>query len=314
VFAELHASDPMLPIEHIILGIVAPVLISAAVLMAAWRPWRERERARGGWGPPVAVGLGVLAAFIGLFGLPPLPPVESWQWLFYLTLAAALLGVADALVAAPLAVRRGLMWIPLAIAPWLLVRLLLPLEWSPGATYGFIAALAVANIIIWTAIDVLALRAGRFTLLLVLTILVSAASKVVLDSANAKLAQLAGALAATLGPAMVLALWRDRGINPPAGGTRTAATALSGRATLTITLPFTGVLMSAYVNNYGDVPAASFVLLAAAPVAMALAEFAPLHRLRPWQALLTRLSVAALPMLVALVLSMQAAAAMEEYD
>src|SRR5206468_156829 len=106
----------------------------------------------------LAIGAGYVVGQLGLFGRPAFPPVEAWQWLLPLAVIATVLGVIDALGAGPLWVRRGLAWLLLGVTPWLLIKVLLPAEWSAVRTAATLAGLALGSIVIWTCLHALATR------------------------------------------------------------------------------------------------------------------------------------------------------------
>src|SRR5438270_10054610 len=114
----------MIPLDMLIYGIALPVTVSSVLLLIIAPPWRrELSIARLRAAAPFAIGLGYAIGHLGLYGRPSFPPVESWQWLLVLAAAATLLGALDAIGVLPIWVRRGLAWLLLALAPWLLVKL-----------------------------------------------------------------------------------------------------------------------------------------------------------------------------------------------
>lgn len=267
----------MIPPDMISYGIALPVALSAALLAVIARPWRRDNSARAQrTAALLAIALGYVAGHVGLFGWPAFPPVESWQWLVYLALTAGLVGVLAGLALIPDWLHRGLAWLLLAIAPWLLLKILLPAEWSTLHIRAWLGGFSIAFIAFWTSLDALARRRPGPAMPLILLITISAGSFVLLESANARLAQLAGVLAAAIVPALIVATWRP-------------GVSLAGGAALVTGIVLCGLLATGHANNYGDVPAIAFVLIAAAPTLAWAAEFSALRRLKPWKALLLRL-------------------------
>lgn len=79
----------------LILSVVAPALVAAALVLAGLRPW-ESPRAEGGrWALALAPGACALAAYMAVRGLPALPPSGSSDKLVWLTLLASIYGAAE---------------------------------------------------------------------------------------------------------------------------------------------------------------------------------------------------------------------------
>src|SRR5439155_15355981 len=101
---------------------------------------------------------------------------------------------------------------------------------------------------------------------LLLTLTAGGAAAVRLQSANLKSAQLAGALAATLGAVTVLAVLVPG--QPLAAG-----------AVLVVAVLLPGLLAAGRFYSFSDVPLSSYVLAAAAPLGLAIPELPGLRAL-----------------------------------
>jgi hypothetical protein len=228
--------------------------IAAAVFATAWRPWRaEAPAGAGRWGAALAFGLAFLAAGYPVEAWTGFPPHESWKWVAPLAAAAALVGAADAL-----GWLGGARW-PLLAALAGGSAFLLAGAWVPGH-WAWRAALA-SIVLAHCAVLGRGERAGASTAL-ALCAAFAGGSVILLLAETLKLALLAGALAASLGAAAGLALWRPR-IAPLRGAVPILAVALPG------------LLLSGFFLTYSPVPAWSFVLASAAPAAILAAG-------RPW--------------------------------
>ena len=90
----------------VLLGLVLPVVVCAAALIGAWRPWRPGAPIAGGlWAGAVALGAGFVPAFLAADPWPDLPPHVTWHWIAWLAVVAAAVGAADGLHRWPLRVR-----------------------------------------------------------------------------------------------------------------------------------------------------------------------------------------------------------------
>src|SRR5438046_2869659 len=111
----------MFTLRDTLLGVLLPAAVAAIVLALAWRPWQRGRNAEGQWGGPIAIGVGFAAAFWGILGRPPFPPVDSTDWLFALSLWLAALGLLDARLRLPRWARWSNVLIDASLATGLLL-------------------------------------------------------------------------------------------------------------------------------------------------------------------------------------------------
>jgi len=264
----------------LLLGLVLPVIVCAATMIVAWRPWRPDAPIAGGlWAGAVALAAAFVPAFLAVDAWPGLPPHVTWHWLAWLVPIAAFAGVADALVRWPTPVRLLGAAALAAVCGRLLVGDWVEHAWPWRAvTVTVIAVVAVS-------VNAAAGRRAGPELPLSLCVAALGASVVLFGSGNAKHAQLAGTMAACLGVAVVLAWWRP-------------AVSLSrgGAAVVAVLLP--GLVFSGYFSNYSEIPRWVYVLAAVAPAFAWPAALIRLEGLRAWQATAIRVAVAALPVAV----------------
>ena len=268
---------------------VIPVVVGAAILIAAWLPWRHNRPVAGGrWGGAVGFGIAFLMAYLAVEGLPQLPARESWHWLFYLVLAAIGGGTADALVDLPRPARWGI-WLLLAGAGgWLLP--------GPWVEHYWLWRLATAGAVLMllVACDVRADGARGASLPLCFFVAAAGASVILVASYNGKLAQLAGALAATAAASVLLAWWRP-------------AVSLTRGATAVFAVALPGLLLSGCFQASSAVPAWCFVTAALAPAAIRAGDLGPLRRGRGWKRTAVRVAAVCVPIAVAVTVSLLSA-------
>ncbi|MBI5369363.1 MAG: hypothetical protein HZA54_20170, partial [Planctomycetes bacterium] len=194
------------------------------------------------------------AGHLVLFGRPTFPPAEAtllWVWL---ALPAAAVGVADAFAPRPL--RWALRPVLAALAAAAVLHFLI----GPGRRFaGWGAALpevaggATATLASWVGVEAWSARRPRGVALpLLLLAVASVAAAALAFSGSVVLGQLAGVLAAAAGAALVAGLLR-----PPAVAHLACA--------LPVLLPLLAVLVLSG-HFYSDLPMASALLLAAAPL------------------------------------------------
>jgi hypothetical protein len=283
-------------IQAFLYGALIPAVVTAALLVVPL--WLRPELAE-----PTVRRLGALATAAGFvagcfaLGLVPLRPgPEAWHWLPWLALVAA------AVTGAPLpGLLRAVLWLGVAaLAAWWLVPATLfeDKEWAPLRERCY---LAVAGGVLALGLLVPLARRRPGPLVPLLWALAVGAGAFVLErSANAKLAQLAGALAAALGAvtlAAVLAPWR-----PVAHGAVAVAAAL---------LP--GFMAEGKFYTFGEVPLTSFVLAAVAPLGLLVAELPGLRSLPARGQSAVRTLAVLVPLAVAVALAIRAAPAEEDW-
>ncbi len=271
----------------VLLGLVLPVVVCAVALIGVWRPWRPGAPIAGGlWAGALALGLGFVPAFLAVDPWPGLPPHVTWHWIAWLAAVATAVGAADGLRRWPAPARLSAGLALAAGCGWLLVGDWVTHAWAwRGATALIIAVLLIT-------LNAAARRHKGASIPLSMGLAALGASIVLITSGNAKLAQLAGALTACLGVAVVLAWWRPD-----------VSLARGGVPVVAVLLP--GLVLSGYFVSWSEIDPWVFVLAAVAPAFVWVSGSLPLDRLPPWQA--TTLRVA----LVALVVAATVAAAIE---
>jgi hypothetical protein len=225
----------MHPKEAIGLGVLLPAVVAAVLLL----PLRLRSsmadrtaRLLGG----LAIALGFLAGYIGL-GFAPLKPDDAWNWLPWLGLGAAIAGVIDRPWWLAALVRLA----GAALAAWLLVP-----RWESADLWRLDARvlLGLMAFLVWSTDRQLPNAADRLWLFLLL-LATAAGAAVLMLGASAKLAQLAGVLAATVLAANVI---MPSGPTPPPGIVPVAAMLLPG------------LMASGLFDTHSAVPRASYFL------------------------------------------------------
>jgi len=226
----------MITARDILWGVLLPAAVAAVAVIGGallGRAWRARRAL-----VPIGIGAGFAAGLAALLQrVPPAPPLDSVDWLFY---AAIVVGVAAAVdsiswdvpvahdssmpeahmldyasgeVRAP---RNGpLFWLArfattLALATvlvWLLVRPLLVFNWTGSGGYVRIALIALTASLLWLALDALARRAGGRAMALAMALVAALGALTIMLSGSQKLGQLGGLLAAGMFAVAVLGLF-----------------------------------------------------------------------------------------------------------
>lgn len=225
----------MQPKEALGFGVLLPAVVAAVVLLPLrLRPGLGDRTAQLVSGLAIAVGFA--AGYVGL-GFAPLKPEDAWNWLPWLGLGAAVVGLADRpwLLAAVVRLAGA------ALAAWLLVPV-----WESNEPWRLDARLLLGLMIFltWTTDRPLADKANRGWLLL-LALAAAAGAAVLMLGGSAKLAQLAGALIATSAAATVVL---------PAGRTLPPGIV----PVVAVLLP--GLMASGLFDTHSAVPRASYFL------------------------------------------------------
>jgi hypothetical protein len=289
------------PVTTGLYGVLLPALAAGLVLAAGWRLWRrgapdgaptnggplEARPADGRWSGGLALAAALWAAQLGLSGPPVAPGGDltptGLDWLAWVTLAAAFLLPAEPQLGRRWALLRGALAI---VTVELVLRNRFASRWTEGAeAAGWAVGLAALILVEWAALGRL-LRAPGARGPLVVWLLAGHLAGIAALTGSVTIGQLAGALAAGAGAALVAAWWRPR---------VTLAGAGAGLATLALA----GLTLNAHFFSY--TPGTDALLVAAAPLVGLLGELPPLRRERPWARTLTTAILVSLPLAVALV-------------
>ena len=274
-------------VKQLLLGVALPALVAVAVLVATWRPWRERRIGPCAWAGALGLGAGFVTGYLALFGWPGLAPKESWEWMPHIAAAVTVAAMLVGSSRVPRPVGWAIVVLVATAAAWLLVP-----QWQESRL-AWTIALACAATVVWIALFTLAKRTSVVSLSLVVLIAASAAALVLERAATARFAQLAGVLAASGGGCLVVASLRSA----PKMGPGLAG----GGAVLLVGLMFTG-----HFNHFSDIPAVCFFLVATAPLMAWMGQLGPIRRRKSWQRLVFEAVAVLVPAGIALALAFAA--------
>ena len=235
-----------------ILGVALPLIVSAAALLAASRPWRAGAALWGGrWGAALALGGGFFAGYVGIRHFPRFPPAEASEHLAYFALAGLILGLIESARRTPGWVRwplRAAVSIPLVLVMTSASR---EYDWTAAQAACWVVGLTLAILAAWASAESQAARFPGASSPLILFVVTAGSSVALLLTGSALLAQLALALAVTLFVS-ALAAWRRPSLSLSGGGVCVAVVLLAG------------LLMNGYF--YSELPGLAALALFAAPV------------------------------------------------
>jgi hypothetical protein len=267
----------MMILSTLIWNLLAPAFVSSTMVGLARRLARADWKAR--WGVAAGLGLGYFVGHWGILGWPPFPGVDSKDWVAWLALAAALLGMIEAARSFSIWTLWGIRAVFVAgLLAWLL-RSKVEHGWSMGEAALWLGGLWVALLASWWNLEAQAERIPGPGWMFHLGLISAGWAAVQVLSGGASTGQLDGVLASTaLGALPVIGL--RPGLALSRGGPAVATTVLSG-------LGLTGYF-------YSEVPALSAVLLTLAPWAPWVDRIGLIRRRSPW----TRAAVRGLAVLL----------------
>jgi len=212
----------------------------------------------------VGLGMGYLTGHLRILGLPPLPPVDTTQWLFYVVILSA--------AAAGLWRGIGARWgtlaaaIPAAGLLGVTLRPMWTYHWGGGEAAIWVAGLFVALLLLWLSQDRMASISPEGPQQSLVYLWVALAVSAVLGlSATALLAMLASALAVGLGVLALISFFS----RVPSGGWRLVAFVV-----------LAGLLLNGLF--YAQLTGWNAALLAVAPAAAWLSRAPWIRRQGPW--------------------------------
>jgi hypothetical protein len=282
-------------LRPLLLGLLVPALVCGAFIAAAGRPGPDggppRSRGGGQWGGLLGLTAGYLIAHVTVAGWPPLRPIDVTDWLPHAALAALIVGCVTLLWPRGAALHWCLRF---AVASAAVVVVTMPMirhTWTTSQSVIALLVLGPALFATWVSLDALGRRVSGAGLGLILLVVTGAGSVALVVSRTAKLGQLCAALAAMAGAAVVVAWWKRR--------SSLGVAAAGVAAMLTGYLWIEGHL-------YAELPAASAILLAAAPSAAWLGFVPVVRKLAPWQTVSAQAAAVLVPAAAALVIAIVA--------
>jgi hypothetical protein len=244
-------------------GMLVPAGMTAGVLIAGWRLARHAMSARDSrsWAGPIATGAGFAAGYLALFGWPGFPPAEAADWLVFLALPLAALGLVAAYLQMAMPLRAVLLAIAVPAVLWILARpLLTAREPMAGDTFARLMIASGAGVVSLVALDGLSGRASALRQSAILLAAAVPAAAALVLAGSLRYAEIAAILAASEAGAL-------------------AAYLVLGHAALARGSVFVvGTLLGGLLwcgHSYADLATSDALLLAAAPNMAWLAYLVP---------------------------------------
>jgi hypothetical protein len=280
----------MFLLQQALPGLLVAALLSGVVAFAG-RLWRANN-----WGDAVALAMGYAGGHAVTIGWPAFPALEATQWLPYFALATMLMGVLDTLLRPP-GMLRALIWICYCAG---LLRLLL----SPKFQYGWsllegvfwIVGFAVGMLILASFLDAAVRRDRSISSALILTIVACGTCVALMLSGSALLGQMTMVLVAALGAILIVTFLFPKSIE--------------GRAIV----PVAVVLLSSLLLTgffFAELPSASALLLAAAPLPGCLLISFSENNAFSWKPILLRAGVVLALVAISVIIAFRASPPLE---
>ena len=258
----------------ILLGFVVPFLVTATILVLAWRPWRVGRARDARWSGVLAVSAGYAIAYARLVNGLHFPPSSSDAWIVYLLVPCALIGVLGCWMRiGPVAWLIAVLLL-FAVLVWLLLRPLIGTEVSRFGAAWRIVVFSIAMTVWWVMLNHLA-RYGPRLLAPAVSLLVALGAAVILgDNGLARRGGFTCAALAVLMMAVLLA------------GAITRRFTFAGGGTLAASLVLLGTLAYGWFYIYPDPGARlswAIVLLLISPLLAWAGSLRALRRRTAWQ-------------------------------
>lgn len=249
-------------------SVLLPALVSVALLLAVWRPFKRDAPAPPGWALAAALGAAVIAGRLISKGWGGFWPVDTTRRFWLVVLAGVAAGVVASLPRMPKAARAGAWTIASVFGAWALsAHKVRSGAWEGFGAVGWVALCAAAMLIgVWALGSFAGRRDGRWGAL-VLSVYAAAASVVSVVSLVAVTSQSMGVVSAWCGMLFGVALLRPGFRLGPAAG-------VAG-------LVIQSVLLIAYLNSPGEPPHLGLGLALLAPLALAIGPIAAWVRALP---------------------------------
>ena len=180
-------------------GIILPAFLAAVFLFVALIPIVRR---RAHIVLLISLTIPFLLSYMHLFGSPPLPPIESTSWLFYLPIAVFPMALIIDFT------RLRLLSLPLLfLSTTLILWPILRNEHSFAASATIISLLSFASFLSYLSFTQLSPRIGGRSMHLILLLLLAASSQILMMSGSQTLGQTALILTAALAGSLPLVFY-----------------------------------------------------------------------------------------------------------
>lgn len=286
-----------MPILTALAGVVPPLLVSALLVLAAWRPWRAPTttagvRAGRGWAASGAVGLSLAVAFPLITGELALPPRTAVGYLPFIGLAAWAVGAGCSTWNKSALVRALVALVACGLVAFVVLRPMLRHAWPGAGGWLRVGVLGAAAAGVWVLLAPLEGDRGRgkgggtgggngggARVSLALWAGSVAGAVMLLLAESASLAQAAGAVAVGLGVLVVVSWWRP-------------VLAVGAGAAGAWSMAMGGVLLAGHAYAGTPPGVASVVLVLVSPLAAWAGRVGWVSRRPGWQGTLATTALA----------------------
>ncbi|HWP40905.1 MAG TPA: hypothetical protein VNL70_08260, partial [Tepidisphaeraceae bacterium] len=277
--------------------ILLPAVVSLIVLVVAWQAWRRHSPplAGGYWGAALALAAGYAWTFSSISGQwPAFPPLDATGSTPYLTAGVALLSILlESVLRLPLVVRWiGLCLLFMAMFAILFANKLRFELWTAAEAAAWIGVAGVLSALWWISFEQLANMGERIAVAWAGAILAAALAMLLMMSGSIILGRLGLAVSGAAIPLGIMALWKKDRFGPQRGG-NTVLTALLGC-----------LLWSGY--HLAELQTLPLCLVGVAPLLLWAGRAPGVRRLPPVVRTLTMLAAVAVPLALALAITIRA--------
>lgn len=277
----------------VVFGLAVPAALSLAIaVVTGWLSRRVLSGRPSAWGLALALGVGYGAGHLAIRGVPPIPPLETTDWLLPIAAIGMAAGLIDGLVKLPRFV-RGMGAAALSLLTvWLIVRPMLQSGVEGAVGWVVVACIVVAILLFWAGLEAFAGRVPAWLLLADMGVVTAVAGFAIVWTGSLIQGRLAGSLGAAIAGALVSTAIL-RGSSLARGG-----------------LPVFALLLPALMLDarfYAGLPSACVALLGFAPLGLWVVRIPLITRMRPWQAAVVGAVAVLIPLIAALALAVAAA-------
>mgnify|MGYP003579573763 CR=1 FL=1 len=280
-------------LQIVVMTLLPSALLCGAIMLLACRPWsRSDVQVRGQWGAPLGLGAATISAYLMAFvalkePLPQWVPQERWQWITIMTLAATCFGLIGAGWRPVSWERIFLCGVAAFCIAWLIQPT--PRVNHPGVFKAMVGVMAFG---LAMNLELISLRRRGATVPLAMAMVFGGAAMVFVQSGFARIGLLAAAPATAALVIALLARWNPSVSLCDGGGI------------------WLGAMLAALIGiggdsgyNTGEVPIASFVLVAVAPLMLWVGELRRVQSMQPANAAIVRIALVCVPVVIPIALT-----------
>lgn len=272
-------------LKLVFFSVVLPALITLIINGISWNSKKRDSNPikNGFWGMPLGIGIAYISGHISILGKPEIPPVESTQWLVFIAVVMILSGLIDSLLKLPSIAKAIIRAVSSGAVFYMTAMPMIKNTWTTNQTIMWSAGITIGITAYWFLLEYIFKKnteAQRSSSVITIGLLSGAIAGFSVLSSSASLGQLTGLIGSSIGGLFFVSLFKKN------------FSTEKGLASIVLLLSM--LLLNTYL--YAEVKSlTSLLLLIASPLASLIGDLKVLEKLKPWQKVIIKAILVAIP-------------------